>query len=81
VQTPELVTQELETHVQGGCQMKQAILVSVILLLAAGTQVGIGQSVHRLPFASTDNSIELTVANTSTLPLVGVTVEATGLPS
>jgi hypothetical protein len=61
--------------------MKQAILVSVILLLAAGTQVGIGQSVHRLPFASTDNSIELTVANTSTLPLVGVTVEATGLPS
>jgi hypothetical protein len=60
--------------------MKQAVIVSVILMLAAGTHVGIGQTIHRLPFASTDNSIELTVANTSTFPLVGVTIEATGLP-
>jgi hypothetical protein len=62
--------------------MKQAIIVLTILfLLAAGMQPGAAQTVYQLPFASVDNSIELTVANIATLPLSAVTVEATGLPN
>jgi hypothetical protein len=60
--------------------MKHATIVVVILLLAAVMQPGIAQTVYQLPFASSDNSIQLTVANTSTVPLSGVTIEATGLP-
>ena len=35
---------------------------------------------YQLPFASTGNTIELSVANTATSPLVGVKVEATEIP-
>lgn len=61
-------------------EMKRAIIVIAILLLAAGTRPSGAQTVYELPFASTDNGIELTVANTTGLALSGVTVEATGLP-
>ena len=36
---------------------------------------------YQLPFASTGNSIELTVANTAKIPLAGVTVTATDVPA
>jgi hypothetical protein len=37
--------------------------------------------VYQLPFASSGNTIELTVANTSSIALSGVQIEATGVPS
>jgi hypothetical protein len=37
--------------------------------------------VYQLPFASSGNTIELTVANTSWIALSGVQIEATGVPS
>jgi hypothetical protein len=37
-------------------------------------------SAYQLPFASTGNTIELTVANTATTPLTGVKVEAMEIP-
>lgn len=36
--------------------------------------------VYQLPFASSGNNIELSVANTATIPLAGVKVEATNVP-
>jgi hypothetical protein len=70
--------------------MRKAITAFAISLLAMATSPCLAQTarpddmvgqVYRLPFASTGNGVELTVANTSGLPLSGVTVEATGLPS
>ncbi|MBF8297338.1 MAG: 5'-nucleotidase protein [Bacteroidetes bacterium] len=52
----------------------------VIVLIVAVMQCGIAQTVHQLPFASSGNIIELTVANTATTPLTGVVVEATDVP-
>jgi hypothetical protein len=61
--------------------MKLALRIILILTLAGVMQSAVAQTVYRLPFASTSNGIELTVANVSGLLLSGVTVEATGLPS
>jgi hypothetical protein len=57
--------------------MRQAIIGLAILLLVAGMQPGIAQTVYQLPFASMDNSIELTVANSSGMPIaeIGVRIE------
>ena len=60
--------------------MNNGTLVLVFLLLAAMMQCGIAQTTHQLPFASTGNSIELTVANTAKTPLAGVKVTATDIP-
>jgi len=58
-------------------KLKKGILLIAVLAVAT---CAMAQQPYSIPLASTDNSIELTVANTSTLPLVGVTIEATGLP-
>jgi hypothetical protein len=58
-------------------KLKKGILLIAALAVA---NCAMAQQPYPIPFASTDNSVELTVANTSTLPLVGVTIEATGLP-
>jgi hypothetical protein len=42
---------------------------------------GTSAQIYQLPFASSGNTIELSVANTATIALVGVKVEATNLPS
>jgi len=59
---------------------KQGVAFLVLLLLAV-MQCGFGQTVYQLPFASSGNSIELTVSNTATIPLAGVKIEATNVPS
>lgn len=41
----------------------------------------VGQSVYRIPFASTDNIIELTLANTSHSVLSGVTIAVSDVPA
>jgi hypothetical protein len=53
---------------------------TLILLMVACTASALGQTVYTLPFASTGNSVELTVANTAAIALTGVKVEATNLP-
>jgi hypothetical protein len=58
-------------------KLKKGILPIATLVVAT---CAMAQQPYSIPFASTDNSIELTVANTSTFLLVGVTIEATGLP-
>jgi hypothetical protein len=54
---------------------------TLIALMAVIASVAIGQTTYQLPFASTGNTIELTVANTAAIPLAGVKVEATELPT
>jgi len=44
-------------------------------------QAAVGQQAYPLPFASVGNSIELTVANNSLIPLSAVKVEAKNAPS
>jgi hypothetical protein len=60
--------------------MKYMIIAVTILMLAVVMQPGIAQTVYELPFASSNNSIELTVANTSSTALSGVTVAAKDTP-
>jgi hypothetical protein len=62
-------------------KMKRTTIALTMLFVVTGVQPGIAQTVYQLPFASSDNSIELTVANSSTQPLSGVAVEVTGLPT
>ena len=52
------------------------ILASLFLVTTS-----IAQEAYRIPFASEGNTVELTVANTSSLPAGQVTVEATGMPA
>jgi len=61
--------------------MKQTVIAVTISLLTAAARPGIAQTVYQLPFASSNNSIELTVANTSSTVLSGVRIAATDLPS
>jgi hypothetical protein len=53
-------------------------LSMLLIVVCATTQ---SQTVYELPFASDGNTIELTVANASSLTATQVTVEATGTPS
>ena len=50
----------------------------LILLLIAGISIGLCQ--HSIPFASTNNTIELSVANTSTVNTSNVVVAVTSAP-
>jgi hypothetical protein len=52
-----------------------------ILLLACALQLGWGQTVHRLPFASQGNELELAVANVSRSSLSQITIRLTNAPS
>jgi hypothetical protein len=53
----------------------------LIALLAVAPSVAVGQATYQIPFASSGNTIELAVANTAAIPLAGVKIEATDLPS
>jgi len=70
--------------------MNKPTAALILLLLIAMMQCGIAQTVpngvvsaqaYQLPFASTGNKIELSVANTATSPLTGVKVAATEIPA
>ena len=54
---------------------------TLIALMALVASVAIGQTTYQIPFASSGNTIELAVANTAAVPLAGVKVVATELPS
>ena len=54
---------------------------TLIALIAVVSSVALGQTTYQLPFASAGNTIELAVANTAAIPLTGIKVEATNLPS
>jgi len=60
--------------------MNKPTATIILLLLIAMMQYGIAQTTYQLPFASTGNTIELSVGNTATSPLTGVKVEATEIP-
>ncbi len=55
----------------------------ILLTVAAATliHVSVAQNPYRIPFASSGNSIELTVANTTSTALSGVRIAGTNLPS
>ena len=61
--------------------MKDAIIVAATLLIAASIQATVAQTAYQLPFASTGNSIELSVANAASVPLSVVTVEPATMPA
>ncbi len=52
-----------------------------VLVFAALEPAALAQNAYRLPFAASGNTIELAVANTSSLLLSGVKVEAVNIPS
>jgi hypothetical protein len=54
---------------------------TLIALVTVVASVAISQTTYQIPFASSGNTIELTVANTAAIPLAGVKIEATELPS
>lgn len=59
--------------------MKPIISTFAILIIAAS--VGSAQSIQQLPFASRNNKIELTVANTGVTTVPSVSVEIKNIPS
>ena len=61
--------------------MRKPITAFAISLLAMATSPCLAQTVYQLPFASSGNTIELTVANLSSIALSGVQIEGTGVPS
>lgn len=70
--------------------MNKPTAALILLLFIAMMQCGIAQTAlnkstsgqtYQLPFASTGNTVELTVANTAANPLAGVKVEATEIPA
>ena len=63
--------------------MKHRVKINCAVTLAAVlmAQAAVGQQAYPLPFASVGNSIELTVANNSLIPLSAVKVEAKNVPS
>ena len=54
---------------------------TLVALVAVVASVAVGQTTYQIPFASSGNSIELAVANTAAIPLSGMKIEATNLPS
>lgn len=61
--------------------MNKQTAALVMLLIVAVMQCGIAQTPHQLPFASTGNTIELTVTNTGNAPLIGVKVAVAEVPA
>ena len=61
--------------------MKKTLILRRGLFVLAVVQLGFSQEVHKLPFASSANILELTVANSSAIAAYNVTVEAGNLPS
>ena len=55
-------------------------LTLLALSTLAFTGIGLAQNAHTIPFASSSNSIELAVANESTIPISAVKVEVTNVP-
>ena len=58
----------------------RSVSLAVVAIMAIHLPMA-AQTVHQLPFASSGNTIELTIANTSSIALSGVKIEATGVPS
>ncbi len=58
--------------------MKNVNYVTIVFLLAS---VSLAQEPYRLPFASEGNTLELTIANTSSATATKITAEASGTPS
>jgi hypothetical protein len=54
--------------------------MKIIIALLICTSLGIAQKAYEIPFASKGNTIELAVANSSSLTVEGVKVEATSIP-
>lgn len=61
--------------------MFKTTLTTLALSTLAFTGIGIAQNAHTIPFASTGNTIDLAVANESSIPIAAVKVEATNIPS
>jgi hypothetical protein len=60
------------------CGIAQTVPTGVVSGQAPATSTS--PQAYQLPFASTGNTVELTVANTATTPLTGVKVTATDVP-
>ncbi len=69
--------------------MRKDLMAQMFLVLFAVTQCGIAQTgpnksvswqIYQVPFGSSGNTIELTVANSASIPVAGLTVEATEIP-
>ena len=58
-----------------------ALILLVSISLSQEARQGDGGLAYQIPFASKENTIELTVANTSPITATQVSVEATGVPS
>jgi hypothetical protein len=54
--------------------------MKTIIALLLCTNIAATQQVYEIPFASKGNTIELAIANSSSLTAEGVKVEATGIP-
>jgi hypothetical protein len=59
--------------------MFKTTLTLLALSTLAFTGIGLAQNAHTIPFASSSNSIELAVANESTIPISAVKVEVTNV--
>jgi hypothetical protein len=58
----------------------RSLSLAVVAIMAIHLPMA-AQTVHQLPFSSSGNTIELTIANTSSIALSGVQIEATSVPS
>lgn len=61
--------------------MNMKILVMIFTASVVVRIEAVAQPIHPIPFASSGNTIELTVANTGNFPLTNVTIEAANIPS
>lgn len=61
--------------------MSRNMILGGLTMLVLVASTTLAQTVHPIPFASSGNTIELTVANDSLIPLSAVKVEAKNAPS
>jgi len=61
--------------------MTKALAVLALIGAAALPSVSNAQDVHQLPFASSDNTIELGVSNSSGIAASGITIRVSNIPS
>jgi len=61
--------------------MTKALAVLALIGAAALPSVSNAQDVHQLPFASSDNTIELAVGNSSGIAASGITIRVSNIPA
>jgi type II secretory pathway pseudopilin PulG len=61
--------------------MTKALAVLALIGAAALPSVSNAQDVHQLPFASSDNTIELAVSNSTGIAASGITIRVSNIPS